>query len=638
MIDLKATMGAWKRFGLHDDLLKGLYTLNFFHPTKIQEKAIPKALEHHDILGAAETGSGKTLAFGLPVLHRILEQFPPDSPPSELPALIIAPTRELATQVADMLIQVSRYTHLKIIKVIGGMSAQKQERLVGKNPHVIVGTPGRLWELTAQGLLKDLSTVRYVVIDEADRMVETGHFAELRNLFSVIKNEEPVTEEIPELVEEVDGEEMEHSEQTTEPNPELESTESKTIEPDRIVTSEPESDSKLDTEPQSTKPESESKLDTEPQSAKPESEKSDVAESGEGSGESEKKAENSEGGEVLESSSKRRRKRRRKAKKQTNKPENGDSPRQVFVFSATLTVSLKAREQVNRKAKTAKRHRVIPKVVAMTGMKPDRVIVDLTTDKVVGDKVRESVVHCIDTDKDYYLYYIHAMFPGRILVFVNSIDCIRRLVALFKILKVPLYPLHANMQQRQRLKNLERFKSKESCMLIATDVAARGLDIPLIDHVVHYQLPRTTELYVHRSGRTARASETGVSVLLVGPKDKRSYHKICNVLRDGEAVDSFEIDSAYMSTIAKRTNIARKIDKMEHSQHKSTSKKNWFKINADALDIDLDDDLVSSSDEEEVGKEMKEQNKLNNLKKELQALLLEPLVPKGVSGKYITHT
>jgi ATP-dependent RNA helicase DDX24/MAK5 len=82
------------------------------------------------------------------------------------------------------------------------------------------------------------------------------------------------------------------------------------------------------------------------------------------------------------------------------------------------------------------------------------------------------------------------------------------------------------MIQKQRLKNLERFTANPSCILIATDVAARGLDIPNVKHVIHYQVPKTTENYVHRSGRTARANNEGIAVLMMEPKEVRDYVRL----------------------------------------------------------------------------------------------------------------
>jgi ATP-dependent RNA helicase DDX24/MAK5 len=112
----------------------------------------------------------------------------------------------------------------------------------------------------------------------------------------------------------------------------------------------------------------------------------------------------------------------------------------------------------------------------------------------------------------------------------NSINCIRRIVSLFTLLGCHPLPLHASMAQRQRLKNVDRFTARDNSLLVASDVAARGLDIPNIQHVVHYQVPRTSETYIHRSGRTARAEKQGVSVVLVSPQDMKLYQRICHNL------------------------------------------------------------------------------------------------------------
>ena len=87
-----------------------------------------------------------------------------------------------------------------------------------------------------------------------------------------------------------------------------------------------------------------------------------------------------------------------------------------------------------------------------------------------------------------YLFYFLKQYPGRTIVFCNSINCIRRLISLFTMLRMTPLPLHASMAQRQRLKNVERFAAKDDALLVASDVAARGLDIPNIQHVVHYQV------------------------------------------------------------------------------------------------------------------------------------------------------
>ena len=121
------------------------------------------------------------------------------------------------------------------------------------------------------------------------------------------------------------------------------------------------------------------------------------------------------------------------------------------------------------------------------------------------------------------LPHAHApQYPGRTLVFVNTISALRKLSAVLTTLRLPVHQLHANMQQRQRLKHLERFRDDPRAVLVATDVAARGLDIPDVRYVVHYHLPKAPAAFVHRSGRTARGSSEGLALALVVPREQVS--------------------------------------------------------------------------------------------------------------------
>lgn len=100
------------------------------------------------------------------------------------------------------------------------------------------------------------------------------------------------------------------------------------------------------------------------------------------------------------------------------------------------------------------------------------------------------------------------------------------------------------MIQKQRLKNIDRFKSNPLALLVATDVAARGLDIPLVQHVIHYQVPRTTENYVHRSGRTARANNEGIAVLMMDSSEVKYYTKLYQDLGRSECCrDCFKLNN-----------------------------------------------------------------------------------------------
>ena len=123
------------------------------------------------------------------------------------------------------------------------------------------------------------------------------------------------------------------------------------------------------------------------------------------------------------------------------------------------------------------------------------------------------------------------------------------------------------MPQIQRLKNLDSFTANTSGFLIATDVAARGLDIPCVEHLVHYQVSRTSESYVHRSRRTARALRQGLSVfLLVEPKEQGALRKLCLTVGRGanteDTIPSFPVDSSRLAGVKQRVSVARDLDKL----------------------------------------------------------------------------
>ena len=139
-------------------------------------------------------------------------------------------------------------------------------------------------------------------------------------------------------------------------------------------------------------------------------------------------------------------------------------------------------------------------------------MVDLSRKQLVASRLEQAVVNCMANEKDAYLHLLLKQRPGRVIVFCNAISCLRRCRSLLERMQVPVIALQGDMQQRARLKAVDRFVAQPRCVLLATDVAARGLDFPAVDYVVHFQLPRSSETYVHRSGRTARAEASGLSV------------------------------------------------------------------------------------------------------------------------------
>ncbi|XP_029160128.1 DEAD-box ATP-dependent RNA helicase 13-like [Nylanderia fulva] len=564
----KINVEAWSSMGVPTIVIKALADQNFYGPTPIQAQTLPAAiLGRRDILGAAETGSGKTLAFGIPIIKGILDlkkqqmeismskesvkhdlqnrgwnnpeiESNSDSENENIPesencvhvvnnikfdncqnivtkplyALILTPTRELAIQIKNHLTQAAKYTDIKIAVVLGGMAAVKQERILNKGPEIVIATPGRLWELIQEGNshLSKIDSIRYLAIDETDRMMEKGHFQELHDILEKINANSIKLEK-----------------------------------------------------------------------------------------------------------------------------------RQTFVFSATLTMVHDLPDYLERKKRRYVRSRIskltsgqkLQKIIQLLKIKNPK-IVDLTKESGMADNLTECRIACTIDHKDYYLYYFLKRHSGRTLVFCNSIGCVKRLSTLFSILECKPLPLHANMQQRQRLKNLERFQADENGLLIATDVAARGLDIPNIEHVIHYQVPRTSENYVHRSGRTARAEKEGITVLIMEPSEKQNYSKLCKTLGRTHDLPTFPVVDRLLIAVKERVDTARDIDKLELKYRRQNTQKSWLRKAMEEMDMVVDDD-----DDDESSTELEEaaalRRQLKVKKNQLQSQLSKPVFPKGFSGKYL---
>uniref|UniRef100_A0AC35TPR4 RNA helicase n=1 Tax=Rhabditophanes sp. KR3021 TaxID=114890 RepID=A0AC35TPR4_9BILA len=505
-------MEAWDNLGLSAPIIQALEFAGFYKPTKIQEAVLPAAIkENADILGAAQTGSGKTLAFGIPIMERLLKT---DRSEKQLRCLVLVPTRELVVQVKKQFDILCKFTDIKTCQIVGGLSQQKQERLLKWKPEIIVATPGRFWALV-QAAFEDeyLASFKHIgifVIDETDRMVERGHFEELEHIVQTLQR--------------------------------------------------------------------------------------DVNED-----------------------------------------------RQTLVFSATLTFIHTAPQRAGKKMVQLSTEDKIKQLVTLSGMKKNRKVIDLTTKDRTAENLVESRMNCNDLlDKDTNLVYILKRYPGRTLIFVNSVDASKRMYGILSRLQFNPLPclLHAKMEQKTRLKNLERFTESENSILIATDVAARGLDIKKVEHVIHYQVPKTTELYIHRSGRTARAFEKGITVLLVDQLCAKNYQKLQKSMDRDEELSIFPIDCEPLKwAIEDRVRLATTAEALSHRVAKINSKENWFIKAAEEADIELDetmmdqDDLLDSTDYK---LKMEKKNADANLK----ALLKTPLPDVNQSyrhkSRYIT--
>lgn len=164
---------------LSKEVLKGIDRLGFSSPSPIQAQTITPLLEGRDVIGQAQTGTGKTAAFGIPMVERI------DPEDRRVQGLVLAPTRELAVQTADHIRRISRYTKLRVLPIYGGESINKQINELKKGVHIVVGTPGRIIDHLQRRTLS-LSGVTYVVLDEADRMLDMGFIKDIERILSKV--------------------------------------------------------------------------------------------------------------------------------------------------------------------------------------------------------------------------------------------------------------------------------------------------------------------------------------------------------------------------------------------------------------------------------------------------------------------
>jgi ATP-dependent RNA helicase DDX24/MAK5 len=446
-------LSAWEELELLPKTLSSLSKLGFANPTPIQSSAIPEILAGNDVIGKASTGSGKTLAFGIPILETFLTRpkKTADTKNSEQKspiALILSPTRELAHQITDhlsALFKGGNFDGPLIATLTGGLSVQKQQRLLA-HADVVVGTPGRLWEVisSGHGLVKLFQQIRFLVIDEADRLLSHGNFKEVEEILNVLERED-----------------------------------------DEAV----------------------SDADSDISSSSP------------------------------------------------SKAPTPMSPRQTLVFSATFAKGLQQKLS-GRASKSTTSGLLNPQQsmeylltrlnfhASPTG-KPK--LIDVDPSSQLASRIREGLVECAALEKDLYAYALCLHHPNvRILLFTNSISAVRRITPFLQNLELPALALHSQMPQKARLRSIEKFKSQKGAILVATDVAARGLDIPSVELVLHYHLPRAADTYVHRAGRTARGEASGSSILLCAPEEVAGVRRLIAKVhaRSTFASDQHESDNS----------------------------------------------------------------------------------------------
>ncbi|EGG09921.1 uncharacterized protein MELLADRAFT_34213, partial [Melampsora larici-populina 98AG31] len=518
-----ALLPGWSHHQLPSVLKHAIHTLSFDKPTPVQDATLPISLSStpsRDLVAIAETGSGKTLAYAIPIINSLLDSLKlPTSPdcPDDLPikALILTPTRELCLQVKSHIDSFvlamctptgdtgkekpKNRSGISTIAVCGGIAAAKQRKQLERSQRlynseragkgsILVATPGRLWDLIqswdalANGIRRRLD---WLVVDEADKMVEKGHFAEVEKILKLIQRP------------------------------------SKTLENSNWA-DDWGKDQKVVV-------------------------KEDV---------------------------------------------------RTMIFSATMDKHLQINLKKNWRQSRAQRDRVaatkdpledLLERIDFRDEEPE--VIDLSPKGRVAVGLKECKIECVLKDKDLYLFHFLLRYPGRSLVFLSSISALRRLAPIVTLLfpKSTVLTLHSAMQQRARLKSLDKFKSSPKTILLSTDVAARGLDIPLVDHVIHYQVPRTVDCYVHRSGRTARAGRDGVALVLIAPDEVKVWRGLMRSLNRVDNLPSPPIEHSISNKLKELVTLASKIDELEHRSTKKSADANWAKKTAELLDIEDDD-------------------------------------------------
>ncbi|KAI0103809.1 ATP-dependent rRNA helicase RRP3 [Nemania sp. FL0031] len=367
---------TFEDLGLSNSLVDACRQLGYTAPTPIQRKAIPVALSGRDLIGLAETGSGKTAAFLLPILHALLDK------PSPYFALVLSPTRELATQIANDAGALGASIALKTATIVGGLSMVDQSVSLARKPHIIVATPGRLLDHLENTRGFSLKNLAYLVIDEADRLLDDMDFG-------------PTLEKILQCL-----------------------------------------------------------------------------------------------------------------------PRD----RKTLLFSATMSSKVAALQRASLRD-------------------PIKVQVSSNVHQTVSTLV-QSYCFFPHKYKDVYLVYLVEQFAGRsTVIFTRTVYEAQRLPLVLRALGFNAIPLHGQLPQSARLGALSKFKTGSRNILVATDVAARGLDIPKIALVINYDLPQDSTTYIHRVGRTARAGNTGRSISFVTQYDMEIWLRIEAAL--GKKVDEY---------------------------------------------------------------------------------------------------
>ena len=347
---------SFLNLGLCTEILRAIKEEGYTKATPIQTQSIPVILSKKDVLAAAQTGTGKTAGFTLPLLQLLNNNHSKDKK-KVVKALILTPTRELASQVGQSVETYGKYLPFKSTVIFGGVGINPQKSVLKKGVDIITATPGRLLDLVSQDSL-DLSKVEFLVLDEADRMLDMGFIHDIKKILLLLPKK-----------------------------------------------------------------------------------------------------------------------------------------RQNLLFSATFSPEIKK---------------------LADGLLNSPILVEASKANSTSHKV-EQTVHPVDKTrkKELLIHLLNKNNWKQVLVFTRTKYGANKLSdALIKD-KITSSAIHGNKSQGARIKALEDFKSGAIRVLVATDIAARGIDIDQLPHVINFELPNVPEDYVHRIGRTGRAGNKGEAISLV---------------------------------------------------------------------------------------------------------------------------
>ncbi|WP_213395967.1 DEAD/DEAH box helicase [Yoonia sp.] len=359
--------------GLAPRLIAVLKEQGITDPTPIQTQAIPHAMNGRDVMGLAQTGTGKTAAFGLPMIHALMKAGVKPNPKA-VRGLVLAPTRELAKQIADNLTAYTKGSHLKVALVVGGAGITAQTKRLAGGVDLLVATPGRLIDLLDRRAVRLDETV-YLVLDEADQMLDMGFIHALRRIAPLLAKD-----------------------------------------------------------------------------------------------------------------------------------------RQTMMFSATM-----------------------PKLMSelADAFLTDAVRVQVNPPGQAVKKIAQSVHFVAQAAKtDLLVDLLDKHRDELALVFGRTKHGCEKLYKTLEAKGFAAASIHGNKSQGQRERAIEAFKAGKVRVLVATDVAARGIDIPGVRHVYNYDLPNVAENYVHRIGRTARAGADGSAIALVAPDEMIELQDIEKAMKE----------------------------------------------------------------------------------------------------------